>query len=154
MTDYERLRDTLICEKNDTIDNAAHDVIIAFLNDEDDQEKQDTVAALCGALLPKGEYPNGIRGTVDMDVVLSAISEKMSKMDIQGPDGEVDWDMEHIAEVTGTVEIILNEKGIHICHPFFTHDEEDDEHFDEENGGTLCCLSRDRCPYCGKEPVD
>lgn len=154
MTDYEKQRDSLICEKNDAIDNAAHDVIIAFLNDKDDQEKQDAVTTLCGALLPKGEYPNGIRGAVDMNTVLSAIEETMSKMDIQEPDGEVDWNMEHIAEVTETIEIVLNEKGIHICHPFFAQDEEDNEHYDEKNGGVLCCYSCDRCAYCSEKPID
>lgn len=158
MTDYERLRDALICEKNDAIDNTAHDaihVVHSFPGKDNGKEIQlDAIMQLCGALLPDGAYPGGVRDMLDVDMLLDVVREKVEDMHLPTcRDGDPEWDMERNAEMTETVEIILNEKGVHICHPFFTEDK-DDPHYDKENGGTLCCLSCDRCPYCDKESVD
>lgn len=143
MNRYEEFRDSLICEKNDRIDNAAHNVITVIL-DGKERDPADAVKELVTALLPTNA---ALADSVDMQAVVDRTKYVIKKQDIES----AEWNMKHIAEVTAAVEGILDDMGIIACHPFFIQDEdidEDDDNYDEDNDGVLCCLSCDRCKAC------
>lgn len=161
MKDYERFRDSLICSKNDDIDNAAFDVINRIAKDESRESQLEAVKGVLEALMPSGkevvfettkDKNPPVPNAVNANDLLENLKAVVAKMDIEtDDDGEVEWEMEQIAEVTMAVEGVLSGKDIGVCHPFFMTDEdvdEGDENFDEDNDGILCCLSSDRCPYC------
>lgn len=150
MGQYEKLRDSLICEKNDNIDNAAHSVIEAIACHPEDSHEE-AVKELVTALLPEGFDASSL--PVDMADVTARAEDVVARLDVTAQDGSVEWDMNKIAEVTTAVESMMDDAGITVCHPFFTEDEddEDDENYDEDNDGILCCLSCDRCDGCPKE---
>lgn len=143
MGNYENFRDSLICEKNDHIDNAAQNVIVSVLNKKEEDTAND-VKQLVKTLLPNGmAFPDGI----DMQAVSGKAKAAIEALGIK----DRAWDMGHIAEVETAVENMLDGMGIPVCHPFFTEDDdidEDDENYDEDNDGILCCLSCDRCDKC------
>lgn len=143
MSNYENFRDSLICEKNDRIDNAAQNVIVSVLRQKEEYIMND-VRQLVTTLLPNGaSFPDGI----DMQAVTDRAKAAVETLGIH--DGT--WDMGHIAEVETAVESTLDDMGVTVCHPFFTEDDdidEDDENYDEDNDGILCCLSCDRCDKC------
>lgn len=143
METYEGFRDSLICEKNDRIDNAAHDVI-AVIVDGKGEGLAGAVKELVMALLPSNVT---LADSVDMQAVVDRVEDVVKKLDIE----DTEWNMEYIAGVTEAVESMLDNAGIAVCHPFFMEDEdidEDDENYDEDNDGVLCCLSCDRCEAC------
>lgn len=163
MSNYEKIRDSLICEKNDSIDNAAHEVINAIVKEADDEEIMEAVKDLAEALMPEGqELPvitdedNGqaMENTIDLNELTVIMKRIISKWGIPKPaeNEDVEWDMYFIGDVTDIMESELDKKCIGICHPFFCNDEdaEDDEHYDEDNDGVLCFLSSDKCAGCQK----
>lgn len=150
MTDYEALRDSLICSKNNAIDNTAHDIICVMVNNRSEQEKKDAVVRLCEALSPDGTPFDKIESAIDVDVLLLKLEQCISTFYVPKSGDDVDWNMEYIAQVTGIVENMFGENNLCVCHPFFTNDEDlpFEDHYDQENGGVLCCYSCDRCPEC------
>lgn len=143
MSKYEQFRDSLICEKNDRIDNAAHNVITVII-DGNGEDPADAVKQLVTALLPNNVE---LAASVDIQTVIDKAETVIKKLGIEN----TEWNMEYIAEVTAAVEGMLDNAGITVCHPFFIEDEdidEDDENYDEDNDGILCCLSCDRCDGC------
>lgn len=162
MNKYEKLRDSLICGKNDSIDNSAFAVINAVVTGADDAEITEAVKELGEALMPNGQELPVAPETEDIELVEGAISLKevteamkriISKWGIPKPEeGEdVEWDMQYIADVSDIMQSELDKKNIPNCHPFFCANEdvaEDDENYDEDNDGILCCLSCNRCTNC------
>lgn len=148
MGKYETLRDSLICEKNDSIDNAAHDVICAVVNKKYIQEKTDAVNTLLNVLMPNSTVL--LENTVDVNELLTTLESQISAFTVVKSGDDVDWNMDQIAAVTEIVEGALDKKNVTICHPYFSDDEDnkENENYDEDNGGILCCLSYHRCNYC------
>ena len=164
MKNYERFRDNLICSNNDDIDNSAYGVICTVVAEADEAAQIEVTKTLLEALMPEGkEVPimtdeeNGMpmENTIDVKTLAARLWDVVTDMHIsKDEDGEPEWDMEQINEVTEAVEKELDSKNIGVCHPFFVTDDdvdEDDPNFDEDNDGILCCLSSDKCPYCPYE---
>ena len=148
MTRYEKLRDSLICEKNGEINNTAYAVICALANKNNgytQEEKIELTEDLVTALLPNDISLS--EDMVDVNEILIKLKSLISAFNING---SIEWNMNQIAEVTQAVESMLAEKTIDICHPFFMQDNinKKDKNYDEENDGVLCCMSCDKCSYC------
>ena len=147
MGKYETLRDSLICEKNDSIDNAAHNVICVVAGQADVQKKTEAVTALLNALMPNSAaLPEN---TIDVNKLLETLEQRISSFTLVKSGDDVDWNMEQIAAVTEIVEWALEDKKVSVCHPYFSEDDGNkNENYDEDNDGVLCCLACDRCDYC------
>lgn len=148
--DYEELRDSLICSKNDEIDNASHDIICVIANEKEEQEKLDAVTALMNALMPEGvALPEN---AVDVKKLLKELESKVLSLNLvlEDDDETIAWDMNYIADITQIVETAMDDAGIGTCHPFFTEDDEENENWDDDNDGVLCCLSCDKCDHCSR----
>lgn len=150
MTDYEIKKDDLIVKKNDRIDNAAYALMCAVVSGKDTDNRMTAVKDLADVLMPAGIK---LEDTVNIADILAAVENKVESLDIPKPKygNDIEWDMTTIAEVICTAEMALDKQNIPICHPFFEQDDdidENDENYDEDNDGILCCLACDRCKYC------
>lgn len=160
MTKYEQLRDSLICGRNDEIDNAAFAVVNSVAKGEDDPVVAAYVAALIVALVPEGtevniDGKNRDEAGLNLDILMKELKDLVASHGIKKPEdgSDADWDMEVIGDITMHLEAAFSEKGLPLCHPFFDQDEDissEDPDYDEENDGILCCLSCDRCGWCPK----
>lgn len=144
--EYETLRDRLICGRNDEIDNAAFGLICAVAAGRDETAKLKAAEDLVKAVAPEAEAAQHAKET------LEALEPGIKGFSLEKDEnGVVIWDMRFIGQVTEAMESELDNRGMHVCHPFFTSDEDeghDDKNYDEDNDGILCCLSCDRCPGC------
>lgn len=164
MKDYERLRDSLICSRNDEIDNTAHDLICSIVSNKSEGEQTAALIELIGALMVEGDTatvipddevdPNAT--TYDATKTLNAVKDLVAGFDIppvRDPEDDIEWNMEWIALVTELVSGEFDRNSIPICHPYFVNGEDigpETKHYDAENDGVLCCLSKDRCSWCRK----
>lgn len=143
---YEELRDSLICDKNDSIDNASYCLGCAVATGKPAAYKEDAVKSLAKALLPDGvELPD----TFDTAKALEKVEAKVNGLDIEKGENDPAWDIAWIEEITEMMEGLLDEAGIPVCHPFFTDDDESED-YDEDNDGVLCCRSCEKCDNCPK----
>lgn len=158
MNKYEELRDGLICDRNDEIDNASYALLCSVAGEVSAEKQNDDLKVLVGVLMPKDYQPEK---RANLFAIMQRVKDTVADYEIKkNGDGEIEWNMEFIAGVTEVVEAELDKAKIGTCHPFFMEDDEideDDPLYDEDNDGILCCLSYDRCSWCkecDKKPED
>lgn len=143
--------DDLLCKSGDAIDNAAYGILNACYLKQESKELTALVEDLLSALRCRPDAKTILKAVSDA-IIDSAnkIAEEYAESADTDEDGNLDWDMHYIGELSMAAESILSGKNLAFCHPWVTHG--DDENDGDENDGDecerICYATAERCAHC------
>lgn len=136
--------DDLLCKSGDAIDNAAYGILNACYLKQESKE----LAALVEDLLRALSCRPGAKMKAVSDAIIdsaSKIAEEYAESADTDEDGNLDWDMHYIGELSTAAKSILSGKDLAFCHPWVTNG--DDENDDDECE-RICYATAERCTHC------